>query len=88
MYPAEKALLRLKAENPTLRPTKGIRVKHSCGFINKAACKKFIMGYAQESRYHKFSRLDPAIYDELNGVLRKHMRAIVVRNPSFGKTLR
>ena len=55
--------------------------------INKAACKKFIMDCANQ-RYHKFSRLDPAVYDELNGVLRKHMRAIVARNPSHGKTIR
>lgn len=56
--------------------------------INKAACKKFIMDYAGTSRHHKFSRLDPEIFDELNGLLRKHMRAIVARNPSFGKTIR
>lgn len=57
-------------------------------FVNKAACKKFIMDYAGTSRHHKFSRLDPAVFDELNGLLRKHMRAIVARNPSFGKTIR
>lgn len=57
-------------------------------FINKAACKQYLMDYADQTRHHKFSRIDSEIFDELNAVLRKHMRAIVARNPSFGKTLR
>lgn len=57
-------------------------------FINKAACKQYIMDYANQTRHHKFSRIDSEIFDELNAVLRKHMRSIVTRNPSFGKTLR
>lgn len=81
MFPIEKMEL-----HPALRE-RPVR-RGPTMFINKAACKKFIMGYAGESRHHKFSRLDPAIYDELNGVLRKHMRLIVARNPSFGKTIR
>jgi hypothetical protein len=57
-------------------------------FINKAACKQYLMDYADQTRHHKFSRIDSEIFDELNAVLRKHMRSIVTRNPSFGKTLR
>jgi hypothetical protein len=57
-------------------------------FVNKAACKQYIMDWANQTRHHKFSRLDPEIYAELNAVLRKHMKAIVTRNPSFGKTIR
>lgn len=60
----------------------------SGAFINKAACRKYIMDFAAKTRHHTFTRLDPGIYDELNGVLRRHMAAIVNRNPSFGKTLR
>ena len=64
-------------------------VKRGSGnFINKAACKKFIMGYSDQTRHHKFTRLDAAIYDELNCALRQTMRAIVARNPSIGKTIR
>jgi hypothetical protein len=57
-------------------------------FVNKAACKQYIMDWANQTRHHKFSRLDPEIYAELNAVLRKHMKAIVTRNPSYGKTIR
>jgi hypothetical protein len=57
-------------------------------FINKAACKQYLMDYADQTRHHKFSRVDSEIFDELNAVLRKHMRTIISRNPSFGKTLR
>jgi hypothetical protein len=57
-------------------------------FVNKAACRQFIMDCANQTRHHKFGRVDPAIYDELNAVLRKHMKAIVARNPSVGKTIR
>jgi hypothetical protein len=46
------------------------------------------MDYADQTRHHKFSRVDSEIFDELNAVLRKHMRSIITRNPSFGKTLR
>jgi hypothetical protein len=57
-------------------------------FINKAACKQYLMDYADQTRHHKFSRVDSEIFNELNAVLRKHMRTIISRNPSFGKTLR
>ena len=57
-------------------------------FVNKAACKQFIMDCANQTRFHKFGRIDSAIYDELNAVLRKHMKAIVARNPSAGRTIR
>jgi hypothetical protein len=78
MFPIEKAKI----------PERTVVSCRRTMFINMAACKKFIMDYANESRHHKFSRLDPAIYDELNAVLRKHMRVIVARNPSYGKTIR
>lgn len=68
-------------------PLGGIRSRVSF-FVNKAACKQFIMDCANQTRHHKFGRLDPCIYDELNAVLRKHMKAIVARNPSVGKTIR
>jgi hypothetical protein len=57
-------------------------------FVNKAACKQFIMDCANQTRFHKFTCIESAIYDELNAVVRKHMKAIVARNPSAGKTIR
>jgi hypothetical protein len=57
-------------------------------FVNKAACRQYIMDWADQSRHHKFGRIAPEVFDELNAVLRKHMKTIVSRNPSFGKTLR
>lgn len=68
-------------------PENGIRTRVSF-FVNKAACKQFIMDFANQTRHHKFSRLDPTVFDELNAVVRKHMKAIVARNPSVGKTIR
>jgi len=77
MFPADKVKVGGILLPPTRRPS----------FLNRAACKKFIMDIANQ-RYHKFSRLDPAVYDELEGLLRRQMRAIVARNPSLGKTIR
>jgi hypothetical protein len=57
-------------------------------FINKAACRQYIMDWADQTRHHKFSRIDPEIFAELNAVLRKHMKSIVTRNPSFGRTIK
>jgi hypothetical protein len=57
-------------------------------FINKAACKQYLMDYADQTRHHKFTQVGSEVFDELNAVLRKHMRTIISRNPSFGKTLR
>jgi hypothetical protein len=64
-----------------------IRVKTE-NFINKAACKKFLMDYAKGNRYHSFTCFDSGIYDELNGLLRRYMQGIVKRQPSSGRTLR
>ena len=70
-------------------PVKTITPKAVRGdFVNKAACRKYIMEFAAKTRHHTFTRLDPGIYDELNGVLRRHMVAIVSRNPTFGKTIK
>jgi len=55
-------------------------------FINKAGCRKFLLGYAAENRHHKFGRVDPFVFDELNGVLRKRMREIA--DDLNGKTMR
>ena len=71
----------------TFVPEGGIRTRVAF-FVNKAACKQFIMDYANQTRHHKFARLDPAVFDELNAVVRKHMKVIVARNPSAGKTIR
>lgn len=73
--------------NDTFIPEGGIRTRVSF-FVNKAACKQFLMDYANQTRHHKFSRVDSEIFDELNAVLRKHMKAIVARNPSVGRTIR
>ena len=56
--------------------------------INKAACRRYIFDYAKATRYHEFGRIEPCVFDELNGVLRKHMRHVVARNPSCGRTIR
>jgi hypothetical protein len=68
-------------------PEGGIRTRVS-QFVNKSACRQFIMDFANQTRHHKFTCVEAAIYDELNAVLRKHMKAIVARNPSVGKTIR
>ena len=63
-------------------------VAHKGSLINEAACRRFIFDYAKGSRFHEFGRIDPSVFAELNGVLRKHMRHVVSRNPSCGKTIR
>lgn len=77
-------------ETPTKEvfyPEGGIRTRVSM-FINKAACKQFILDYANQTRHHKFSRVDSEIFAELNAVIRKHCKQIVARQPSMGRTIR
>jgi hypothetical protein len=65
----------------------GIRTQAK-NFINKAACKRYLLDYADQTRHHKFIRVDPEVFHELEVVVRKHMRAIVGRNIDFGRTIK
>jgi hypothetical protein len=81
MFPIEKLELHPKLRRKVVQRGVGM-------FINKAACKKFLLGHANDTRYHKFNRVESEVFDELNGILRQAMRSIVARNPSLGKTIR
>ncbi len=45
-------------------------------FVIKAACKRYILGHARATRFHRFTRLDLGVYDELNLAVRSHMKSI------------
>jgi hypothetical protein len=57
-------------------------------FINKASCQRYLLDYADQTRHHKFMRVHPEVFHELEVVVRKHMRAIVSRNIDFGRTIK
>jgi hypothetical protein len=67
----------------TMAPTRAFKGE----LINKAACRRFLLDYARQTRYHGFSRIDPSVFAQLNGLLRTHMARVVMRNPSCGKTI-
>ena len=56
--------------------------------IHKAAVRRFLLDWANQSRHHKFARVAPEVIDEVNGMVRRYLRTVVARNPSCGKTIR
>ena len=56
--------------------------------INWHHCKQSLLTMASERRSHKFSRVSKALLPELEGVIVRHLEAIVTRQPSKGKTIK
>jgi hypothetical protein len=56
-------------------------------YINKAACKKFLLRYAADNRAHKFTRVAKELLVKLNSELTFKMMDAVHSQPSKGKTI-
>ena len=56
--------------------------------INKKACRKFLLEYAERSRHHKFTRVSQEAFDFIETALRTDMRHLVDSQPSKGKTIK
>jgi len=56
--------------------------------INKAAIRQFALDWARHTRHWNPERVDQAVYDGANAVVRAYLRGLVARHPSVGKTLR
>jgi hypothetical protein len=54
--------------------------------INKAACKKVVLEFAQ-TRAHKFTRVGSDVYDHLNDLVLNSIKGIIRSHPSIGKTI-
>jgi len=58
------------------------------GLINKTKARNFMLECAARARAHKFTRVAPSVYDQLEAFVRDKCRAIVHSQPSKGKTIR
>ena len=56
-------------------------------FLNRSACKKFLLDYAQQTRGFEPTRCGLSILERLNAKLVAMMREEVRIHPSKGKTL-
>ena len=56
-------------------------------YINKVACRRFMLEYARKNRTHKFTRVHDETLGVINSLVRAHMISHVQRSPSMGKTL-
>jgi len=67
----------METETTTRRPS----------LINRAALKKFLLGYAADNRAHSFSRVSSETLDTLEAKLRVMAVHHVETMPSVGKTI-
>jgi len=58
------------------------------GLVNKAKARIFILDCAVRTRAHKFTRVAPSVFDQLEAALRDKCRSVVQSQPSKGKTIR
>lgn len=56
--------------------------------INKSRVRRFILEHAEKSRAHKFTRVAPTVFVQLESVVREKCRQLVHSQPSKGKTIR
>lgn len=59
----------------------------SASYINRAACHRFLLAYATDTRQHKFSRVSGELLDRLNADMEARLRKIVQAQPSKGATI-
>ncbi len=62
--------------------------KKTHGLINRRAVRAFLLEYAERNRAHKFGRVAPAVYAQIEATVREQCRRIVHAQPSAGKTIR
>jgi hypothetical protein len=56
-------------------------------FINRAACKSFLLEHAAATRAHKFHRVSSETLREINDAVRAVMTGKIRALPSKGKTI-
>lgn len=56
--------------------------------INKKAVRVFLLEFALRNRAHKFCRVSPSVYDQVEAMVREACRKIVQSQPSSGKTIK
>jgi hypothetical protein len=62
--------------------------KKTHGLINRKAIRAFLLEYAQRSRAHRFVRVSPDVYAQIEATVRETCRRIVHAQPSAGKTIK
>jgi hypothetical protein len=68
-------------------PTGRARTLNATCFLNRTACRTFLLEHAQKTRAHKFSRVSAEALQGLNERMRQAMIALVQGLPSKGKTI-
>ena len=58
------------------------------GLINRKGVRRFLLDYAARHRAHRYQRVSPEVYAQLEATLREQCRRIVTSQPSVGKTIK
>ena len=56
-------------------------------FLNRAACKSFLLAYAAQTRAHKYARVSGETVQAINEATRRYMIELVRKLPSKGRTI-
>lgn len=55
--------------------------------VNRKNVRQFLLDCAEKNRPGRFTRVAPAVFDQIEAALREHCRRIVHAQPSVGKTI-
>jgi len=56
--------------------------------VNRAAVRRYLLEHARGTRAHKFSRVSPVVFNQLEACVREKCRAIVHAQPGVGMTIK
>lgn len=62
-------------------------MKSGTSFINKSACREFLLDKAQAKWQGKFTRVSKDVFEMLESLIRNDMESFIRAHPTLGKTL-
>lgn len=62
-------------------------MKNFGAFLNKKACRDYLLQRSVERRMGKFTRVSPDVYEVIGLKVRRLLDEVVDTHPSLGKTL-
>jgi hypothetical protein len=75
------------SQSPSANGTARARTLNPTCFLNREACRDFLLEQAAGTRHHKFERVSSETLHQVNEVVRQIMIGTVRRLPSKGKTI-
>jgi hypothetical protein len=69
-------------------PEEATKVHKAHGLINRNGVRRFLLDHAARTRAHRFTRVAPDVFIQLEGLVREQCRRLVHSQPSVGRTIR